>query len=203
MLAAYLRARRVAAGSLVIVGFEGTRGDVRHRRRQTARVLRAEGGVPLGRRAGRSWEHGRFSGPRLRDTLLDEGVLVETLETAATWTALPGLYPAVRGALLQSLGRAVVGCHASHLYPTGASLYFTVLAAADSGREVEQWSAAKTAANDAIVGAGGTITHHHAVGRMHRPGYDRQRPDLFAAALAAAKRTLDPRGLLNPGVLID
>jgi alkyldihydroxyacetonephosphate synthase len=113
------------------------------------------------------------------------------------------VYDGVRSALLAALGaETVVGCHVSHLYPTGASLYFTVIAAADTGREVEQWQHAKREVNDAIVAAGGTITHHHAVGRDHLPWYSRQRPEPFARAFAAAKAAVDPAGVLNPGVLL-
>jgi alkyldihydroxyacetonephosphate synthase len=140
----------------------------------------------------------------LRDTLLDEGALAETLETAATWTKLPAVYAGVREALRVSLGDGtVVGCHVSHLYPTGASLYFTVIGAADPHRRVEQWLDAKRAVNDAIVAAGGTITHHHAVGTAHR---DHVEADLGGpvgvAMLRAVKNAVDPRGVLNPGKLI-
>jgi len=202
LLTAYLRRRGVADGCLVIVGFEGDEDDVRHRRRVTRRRLRSAGGVSLGKRAGRSWEHGRFAGPRLRDAMLDAGVLAETLETAATWHGLPTTYDAVRSALQTSLGRAVVGCHVSHLYETGASLYFTVLAAAETGREVEQWSAAKRAANDAIVRTGATITHHHAVGTAHRDHVTAEWGDVGVAALRGVKSRLDPVGILNPGKLL-
>jgi alkyldihydroxyacetonephosphate synthase len=166
-------------------------------------LLRDRGAAALGTQAGRSWEHSRFAAPALRDTLLDNGVLAETLETAATWTALPRLYDAVRVALTSSLGRVVVGCHVSHLYADGASLYFTVLAAADSGREAEQWSAAKAAANGAIVAAGGTITHHHAVGTAHRAHVTADLGgDLGVAALRAVKDAWDPHAVLNPGKLL-
>ena len=202
LLTAYLRRRHVADGCLVIVGFEGDADDVKHRRRVTRRVLRSAGGVSLGGRAGRAWEHGRFSGPRMRDSMLDAGVLAETLETATTWTGLSATYDAVRGALEASLGRAVVGCHVSHLYETGASLYFTVLAAADPGREVAQWTDAKKAANDAIVATGATITHHHAVGTAHRGHVGAEIGDVGIAALRAVKDRLDPAGILNPGKLI-
>src|SRR3954471_22457958 len=202
LLATYLRRRGIADGCLVVVGFEGDDDDVRHRRRATRRVLRSAGAVSLGKRAGRAWEHGRFSGPRLRDAMLDAGVLAETLETAATWRRLPTTYDAVRAALLSSLGRAVVGCHVSHLYETGASLYFTVLAAAEQGREIEQWTAAKRAANDAIVRTGATITHHHAVGTAHREHVATELGDVGIAALYAVKKQLDPAGILNPGKLL-
>ena len=110
-----------------------------------------------------------------------------------------GALRAVRAALHDSLGRAVVGCHVSHLYPTGASLYFTVLAAADTGREAEQWLRAKQAANDAIVAAGGTITHHHAVGTAHRDHVAAELGEVGVDALRAVKERLDPAGILNPG----
>src|SRR3954454_13710413 len=202
LLATYLRRRGIADGCLVVVGFEGDDDDIRHRRRATRRVLRSAGGVSLGTRAGHSWEHGRFSGPRLRDAMLDAGVLAETLETATTWKRLPTTYDAVRAALLSSLGRSLVGCHVSHLYETGASLYFTVLAAAEQGREVEQWTAAKRAANDAIVRTGATITHHHAVGTAHRHHVQAELGDVGVAALRAVKQQLDPAGILNPGKLL-
>jgi alkyldihydroxyacetonephosphate synthase len=202
MLAAYLRRRGVADGCLVVVGFEGDGEDVRHRRRSTRRALRSAGGVFLGTRAGRAWEHARFSGPRMRDSMLDAGVLAETLETATTWRGLTATYDAVRTAVQASLGRAVVGCHVSHLYETGASLYFTVLAAADPGREIEQWGAAKLAANDAIVRTGATITHHHAVGIAHRDHVAAELGEVGVAALRALKQQLDPAGILNPGKLL-
>jgi alkyldihydroxyacetonephosphate synthase len=110
----------------------------------------------------------------------------------------------VRERTVAALGGAgVVNCRLTHVYPDGAAPYFTVLAPARRGGEVEQWDEVKAAASEAIAAAGGTITHHHAVGRDHRPWYDGQRPDPFAAALRAAKAALDPAGLLNPGVLID
>lgn len=201
-LSAYLRARRVTSGCLVITGYEGDAADVTYRRHAVRRILRSAGAVSLGERAGQAWVHGRFSGPYLRDSLLDAGVLAETLETATTWRKLPTLYAGVRGALQDSLGRALVGCHISHLYPTGASLYFTALAAADHGREAEQWAAAKRAANDAIVAAGGTVSHHHAVGTAHRDHVGNELSDVGLQALRAVKERLDPTGILNPGKLL-
>ncbi|HVX70303.1 MAG TPA: FAD-binding oxidoreductase [Mycobacteriales bacterium] len=206
---AWLRVRGIRGGCLVVIGFEGSAADIRYRRHGVRRVLRSEKAVPLGSGAGRSWEHNRFSGPYLRDTLLDEGVLAETLETATTWSQLQGLYDGVRDALASSLSRdgrkPLIGCHISHVYPAGASLYFTVLAAAQPGGEIEQWAAAKRAANDAIVAARGTISHHHAVGTAHR---DAVTTDLGGdqlvgvAALRAVKEAVDPAGILNPGKLL-
>jgi alkyldihydroxyacetonephosphate synthase len=208
-LDAWLRGHGVHGGCMIIIGFEGTAREVRHRRREARRLLRSEHAVPLGTSAGNSWVDHRFAGPYLRDTLLDTGVLAETLETATTWRQLPGLYAAVGNALRDTLRRdgkpPLVGCHISHLYPTGASLYFTVLAAADPGRELEQWSAAKHAANRAIVDAGGTASHHHAVGTAHReiivPDLGGE-PGVGVAALRALKAQLDPAGILNPGKLL-
>jgi alkyldihydroxyacetonephosphate synthase len=110
---------------------------------------------------------------------------------------------AAEEAVASACGAGRVTCRLTHIYPDGAAPYFTVLAPARRGSELEQWREVKQAASEAIIGAGGTITHHHAVGRDHRPFYDRQRPELFAAALRAAKREVDPEGVLNPGVLID
>jgi alkyldihydroxyacetonephosphate synthase len=96
-----------------------------------------------------------------------------------------------------------VACRFTHVYPDGPAPYYTVLAPARRGSEIEQWSEIKAAAGEALIRHGGTITHHHAVGRDHRPWYDAQRPAGFARALAAAKSALDPAGVLNPGVLVD
>ena len=169
-------------------------------------VMESSGGTVLGAEPVAHWRSDRFSAPYLRDTLLSAGVLTETLETAASWSALLPLYTAVSEALTHALegeeGGVVVMCHVSHTYPTGASLYFTVATAAGSA-PLERWGRAKRAASEAITAHGGTITHHHAVGRDHREWYDQQRPDLFAAALRAAKSAVDPGGVLNPGVLVD
>jgi alkyldihydroxyacetonephosphate synthase len=201
-LGVYQRLRRVSGGCLVITGYEGTRDDTAYRRRAVRDILKDTGIAPLGTAAGEAWVHGRFTGPYLRDSLLDAGVLAETLETATTWHNLPVLYDAVRRALHDSLGQALVGCHISHLYPTGASLYFTALAAAQPGREAEQWAAAKRAANDAIVDAGGTVSHHHAVGTAHRDHVEAELSDVGLEALRAVKKRLDPQGILNPGKLL-
>jgi len=154
-----------------------------------------------------AWRDAFLQAPYLRDTLVAAGVLSETFETAITWDRFDGFVERVR----ESAGRAVaevcaagsVSCRLTHAYPDGAAPYFTVLAPARRGSELEQWGEVKEAASEAILAAGGTITHHHAVGRDHRPWYDRQRPEPFAEALKAAKRALDPGWMLNPGVLVD
>jgi len=156
--------------------------------------------------SGEAWRSTFVRAPYLREQLLLLGVLVETFETAVTWDRLDGLVAQVRAAvtdaLLQVCGGGRVTCRLTHVYPDGAAPYFTVFAPARRGSEVAQWDEVKQAAAEALLAGGGTITHHHAVGRDHRPWYDRQRPDPFARALAAAKRELDPAGVLNPGVLL-
>ena len=202
-LDAYLRVRSRRGGCLLICGWEGEREAVRRRRSLAARRMREGGAVALGGSAGRSWERSRFQGPYLRDELLGLGVLVETLETAHTWSRLAELYQAVGGALKDALGpSSIVMCHLSHAYADGASLYFTFFAAARPGEEIEQWRAAKTAACEAIVATEGTITHHHAVGRDHAPYMPAEVGELGIEALSAVKERLDPAGIMNPGKLL-
>jgi alkyldihydroxyacetonephosphate synthase len=189
-------------GCLLVLGWEGEEGAIRSRRRRAAPLLRDAGGLPAGRRPGEAWAAARFAGPHLRDDLLDRGVLVETLETATTWTALERTRDAVAAALTGALPGAQVGCHVSHLYATGASLYFTVLAAQDRDDPVGQWRAAKAAAGDAIAAAGATITHHHAVGRDHAPWLRGEAGPLGIEVLRALKQRCDPAGVMNPGVLL-
>ncbi|GAA0511898.1 alkyldihydroxyacetonephosphate synthase [Saccharopolyspora subtropica] len=201
-----LRASGVRQPCLLVLGWDAaSRDELRRRRAAAARALRGFRAVRLGRPVGESWRAHRFSGPRQRDALLDRGVCVETLETAAHWSGLSELRSAVRTALHRSLrvdGRApVVMCHVSHAYETGASLYFTVLAARDEQDPIGQWRRAKHAACDAIAGRG-TITHHHAVGADHLPWLGAEIGDVGTAVLAAAKDAVDPTGILNPGKLI-
>jgi alkyldihydroxyacetonephosphate synthase len=198
----YLSLRGHGRGCLAILGWEGDPEPVRFRYRQAAKLLRTHGAVRLGRAAGESWRHGRYSAPNLRDTLLDNGLLVETLETAADWSALRPLYRAIRRALRDTLGRALVMTHVSHLYRTGASLYVTVLAARDAGDPVGQWTAAKRAVTAAIMAHGGTLTHHHAVGTDHRDFLADEIGEQGVALLRAVKSTVDPSGIMNPGKLL-
>jgi alkyldihydroxyacetonephosphate synthase len=168
-----------------------------------------EGSDPVG-----SWRHAFLAAPYLRDTFVALGVLSDTFETAITWDRFEDFHATVsetaRRAIAEICGIApnghgspVLGCRFTHVYPDGPAAYYTVICPAKRGGEVEQWDEVKAAVSEAVISAGGTITHHHAVGRDHRPWYDRQRPEPFAQALRAAKRALDPAGVLNPGVLID
>jgi alkyldihydroxyacetonephosphate synthase len=192
-----------SGGVLMIAGFEGERDVVESRRGLATVRLVAAGGTPLGEGPGRSWAAGRFAGPYLRDSLLDVGVLVETLETATFWSGLPRLHAAVTAAVTGALAddAPLVLCHVSHVYETGASLYFTV-AARQRDDVLGQWAEAKRAATQAIVDAGATITHHHAVGRDHRPWLADEIGPVGVEVLRAVKERLDPQGVLNPGILI-
>jgi alkyldihydroxyacetonephosphate synthase len=202
---AYVRMRGHEGGCLAITGFEGEEEDVERRRLRAGALLRAGGGLRLGRRPGEAWLRGRYAGPYLRDELLDRGLLIETLETAACWSGLESLYEAVGGALRRSLTDVgtppVVMCHVSHLYRSGASLYFTFLAR-QSDAPLDQWRAAKSAASEAIVAAGGTITHHHAVGRDHAAWMRAEVGEVGLDLIRAAKQRLDPAGIMNPGKLL-
>jgi alkyldihydroxyacetonephosphate synthase len=169
------------------------------------KVLIDAGARPLPATVGEQWLRNRYQAPYLRDALLDAGALAETLETATFWSDIPELYTAVRSAVTNALtaqGTApVVLCHVSHVYTTGASLYFTIVSA-QAADPVAQWRAAKAAANRAILDHRGTITHHHAVGTDHAVAYAEEVGPVALAALRAVKRQLDPAGILNPGVLL-
>jgi alkyldihydroxyacetonephosphate synthase len=161
-----------------------------------------------------TWRSAFLLAPYLRDTFVACGILSDTFETAITWDRFEEFHATLMETARRAAAEASgvkgdgpgsprVSCRFTHVYPDGPAPYFTVLAPAVRGGEVEQWDEIKAAVSDAVIDAGGTITHHHAVGRDHRPWYDRQRPARFAAALRAAKAELDPAAILNPGVLID
>ncbi|MFI9046053.1 FAD-binding oxidoreductase [Streptomyces sp. NPDC053427] len=205
-------------GSAVLVlGFESATARVDDRLTSALDLARAHGGragAPRTDRdapadaAVRAWRSTFLRMPYLRDGLARMGAVVETFETAATWDTIPALIDAVRtqvgAAALKATGHpATVNCRLTHVYPDGAAPYFTVAVAGRPGDEVEVWDDIKAAATDVLHRHRATITHHHAVGRDHRPGYDLQRPKPFALALHAAKNALDPHRILNPGVLID
>jgi alkyldihydroxyacetonephosphate synthase len=207
--------------NLLILGFESAGRPVDAWMEAALEIARAHGGVPGEVRSGGggedavgSWRGAFLLAPYLRDTFVSCGVLSETFETAITWDRFEEFHAgvmatarraaaAVSGVAAEGPGAPRVSCRFTHAYPDGVAPYFTVLAPAIRGGEVEQWDEIKAAVSEALIAGGGTITHHHAVGRDHRPWYDRQRPAPFAAALRAAKAELDPAAVLNPGVLID
>jgi alkyldihydroxyacetonephosphate synthase len=192
-------------GCLAITVFEGPAELVTARREATRTVLLAQGGTSLGEEPARRWEERRFDGPYLRDPLLAEGALVETLETATSWANLAALKRAVTETIQAKFGEfdslALVLCHISHVYDTGASLYFTIIGA-QRGDAIAQWTQIKAAVNDVLVSRGGTITHHHAVGADHRRWMTDEIGPVGVQILRALKTTLDPAGILNPGKLI-
>jgi alkyldihydroxyacetonephosphate synthase len=209
------------SANLLILGFESADHPVDHWMDRALDIARERGGAPGAVRTSSggddavdAWRGAFLLAPYLRDTFVACGVLSETFETAITWDRFEEFHATVMEATRRGVsevsgvptdgpGAPRISCRLTHVYPDGAAPYFTVLAPAIRGGEVEQWDEIKAAVSEALIDAGGTITHHHAVGRDHRPWYDRQRPAPFAAALRAAKAELDPAGMLNPGVLID
>lgn len=200
-------------GSVLVLGFESAHEPVDGRLARAVELARSHGGRPDGStgRTGDSavgaWRTAFLRMPYLRDGLVRMGAVAETFETAATWDRVPALIDEVRteigAAALKATGHpATVNCRLTHVYPDGAAPYFTVLAAGRPDDGVALWDDLKAVAGEVLHRHRATITHHHAVGRDHRPGYDRQRPEPFALALRAAKDALDPRGILNPGVLV-
>jgi alkyldihydroxyacetonephosphate synthase len=153
-----------------------------------------------------AWRSSFVGAPYLRDALVAMGMVTETFETAITWDRFERFHAAVMGATEKAVkeicGGGSVTCRFTHAYPDGPAPYYSVIAPSRPSAQLEQWAEIKAAAAKAIIAEGGTITHHHAVGRDHRPWYDQQRPEVFARALTAAKRELDPQNVLNPGVLI-
>jgi alkyldihydroxyacetonephosphate synthase len=213
-------ARMTMAGdgshALLVLGFESTDHPVDGAMERALEICAEHGGATPGRDhqtsdAVGSWREAFLGAPYMRDVLVAMGVLSETFETAITWERFPAFHERVTAAAEEAVRAAggpgssggQVSCRFTHVYPDGPAVYFTVLAPARRGREVEQWAAIKHAVSNAVIAEGGTITHHHAVGREHRPWYDQQRPAPFAAALRGAKAAVDPEGIMNPGVLID
>lgn len=203
--------------ALLVLGFESADHSV-DAAMDRALAICVERGGTLGERRGGSgsgasesgvgaWREAFLRAPYVRDIFVAMGVLSETFETAITWDRFSGLHERVMGAARAAAedvsGVAHVSCRFTHVYPDGPAPYYTVLAPARRGEEVEQWQAIKAAVSDVLIAEGATITHHHAVGRDHRPWYDRQRPDAFAAALRGAKAAVDRGGIMNPGVLVD
>jgi alkyldihydroxyacetonephosphate synthase len=216
-----LEAGTTGAGSgdsnLLILGFESAHHPVDHSMAIAVEIAKDHGGRPAETRSGGgggsavdSWRQAFLMAPYLRDTFVACGVLSETFETAVTWDRFEEFHASAMEAVRAKVAEVSAGpgsprvtCRFTHVYPDGPAPYFTVMAPAVRGGEVEQWGEIKLAAAEAVIEGGGTITHHHAVGRDHRPWYDRQRPAPFAAALRAAKAALDPASMMNPGVLID
>lgn len=198
---------------LLLVGFESADHPVDASMARALEIAQGAGGqLQPDKRRGRTsdsagdWRNQFIQAPYMRDALVRLGMVAETFETAITWDKFAVFHGAamerVKTVTREICGQALVTCRFSHVYPDGPAPYYTVIAPGHAGGQCQQWDQIKAAVMETLVDLGGTITHHHAVGRDHRPGYDRQRPELFAEVLRAAKKTLDPDGLLNPGVLI-
>ncbi|MEU9689853.1 FAD-binding oxidoreductase [Amycolatopsis japonica] len=212
---AFINAGASVGGGLLLVAFESADHPVDTWLDRALELTAGHGGVVKARRSKDSagqdsasaWRSSFLRMPYQRDALARRSLIVETFETACTWDGFPEFHDAITSAARAAIdevcgGAGVVTCRFSHVYPDGPAPYYGIYAAGRWGSTVAQWDEIKTAVSEAIAGHGGTITHHHAVGRDHRPWYDRQRPDPFAAAITAAKSALDPAGILNPGVLI-
>jgi alkyldihydroxyacetonephosphate synthase len=211
-------------GALLVLGFESADHPVTAGMERALEICAGQGGKaggsvrysepqrgeadPAGRAgAAGDWRDTFVRAPYIRDVLVRAGLVVETFETACTWDRFAGLHAGIiaesRRALSEVCGGGIVTCRFTHVYPDGPAPYFSVIAPGRWGNQVRQWDEVKAAVSEVVLAAGGSITHHHATGRDHRPWYDRQRPDAFASAISAAKATLDPAGILNPGVLLD
>jgi alkyldihydroxyacetonephosphate synthase len=199
--------------SVLLLGFESADHELDAWMDRGLAITAAHGGrCPGGAAKGAAdatdaWRGAFLRAPYLQSALVTLGVMADTFETACTWDRFAGLHAGVVaqvGECLERLcGTGIVTCRLTHLYPDGPAPYYTMVAPVRRGAEREVWAEAKRVASQAIHAGGGTITHHHAVGRVHRPWYDRERPEPFAQALRAAKSALDPAGILNPGVLVD
>lgn len=190
---------------LMILGFEANDNSIKKDIKAALEICKEFDGLDLGTRVGQHWYKDRFALPYLRDTLLDHKIMIDTLETATTWSNFSSLYKAVQKTLMDSIKNTgaspMVFCHISHSYHDGASLYFSFLAK-QIGDEVKQWHEIKKATSDAIIKNGGTISHHHGVGRDHAPWAQQEHGKLAIAALNSVKQVFDPQGILNPGKLI-
>jgi alkyldihydroxyacetonephosphate synthase len=205
LLERYLGARGVGSGkALLLMGITGA--HARRVRRASLQMVRSHGGVPLGRSLGTRWKKRRFALPYLRNTLWDMGYAVDTLETATTWKALPGLMTAIDDALSGALPdeRTLVFSHISHVYPDGAAVYITYIfrSSPDPDETLSRWRTLKSAASQAITAHGGTISHQHGVGIDHRPYLEAEKSAAGLFALRAALGALDPEGIMNPGKLV-
>ncbi len=192
--------------ALVLLEFHGDKREVEASMRKAVSHWVKADAVDIGSETAELWEEEYYRAPYLRDDLLDRGLLVETLETAANWSDLQDLYTAVDDALVEVFSRnrieGLVLCHLSHAYLDGASLYFTILSPQLPGREMEQWQELKEAATEAILQRG-TLSHHHGIGIDHARWLRREHGEIGLRALRALKAAVDPEGIMNPGKLLE
>ncbi len=195
---------------LMLIGHEGEKDTVIWAQEQTEGICKRLGALALGTGPGKRWFHGRFNGPAIRDPMMDRGVGVDTLETSTRWSNIANLHEKVTAAIRDAMdanmpeqnAHGIVMAHVSHSYPDGSSLYFTFIFPRQLDREIAQWQAIKRAASDAILMNGGTISHHHGIGTDHAPWLAEEKGEIGYALLKAAKREMDPKGVMNPGKLL-
>ncbi|AKU18954.1 alkyldihydroxyacetonephosphate synthase [Luteipulveratus mongoliensis] len=206
-LMAYLKVRGIKTPCLMVLRYDGTASETKARKSAGRWIAKKHKGISIGSTPATMWEKHRFSTPYLRDQLLTDGMLVDTMETSTPWSNVEALHDSIRFEIEQALtDRGTPGfvlCHISHLYTAGCSLYYTVFSEQQIGEEMEQWKALKTAAGDAMIAGGGTITHHHGCGADHAPWLPKETGELWPRMLRAAKAEIDPAGIMNPGKVMN
>jgi alkyldihydroxyacetonephosphate synthase len=202
----WLKSRGYVEPCILIIGFEGEAKPVAATRRCALQIVKRHGGFPLGKSVGKTWSKDKFNIPYLRDYIMDYGCMADVAETATLWSNVLPLYAGTVGAIKarfgQEDGTGYIGCHISHTYETGACLYFTFAARQPKGKELEHYYEYKRLITDTIIGLGGTLSHHHAVGIEHRPWVAQELSPAGLVALRALKTALDPQHILNPGKLL-
>ena len=212
---AYINGLGNGQSAMLIVGFESHQRDVTYWMKGALELCKEHGGKWDEKRLtantrsekGDAWKKSFLLIPYLRDELIRLGIVVETFETAVTWDQFPNFYKKVKEASQQAIhkycGGGIVTCRFTHIYPDGPAPYFSIVARGEKGKQLEQWDNIKKEVSQAIIDHGGTITHHHAVGKDHRPFYTQQYTDIFGTMLKAAKEAVDPKWIMNPGVLLE
>jgi alkyldihydroxyacetonephosphate synthase len=203
------------SSAILIIGFESHQRDVTHWMHEALAICKKAGGswdesrlTSETRSAkGDAWKNSFLLAPYLRDHLMMRGLVVETFETAVTWDQFPTFYKEVKKAANEAIqefcGAGIVTCRFTHIYPDGPAPYFTIIAKGSKDKQLDQWDAIKKKVSNTLIEYGGTITHHHAVGRDHQPYYKQQRSDIFSKMLSSAKTAVDPKWILNPGILFE
>jgi alkyldihydroxyacetonephosphate synthase len=205
-VSSWLRSRGYTEPCILIVGFEGEEAAIAGARRRVPRILKKHGAFPLGKSVGNTWSTDKFNIPYLRDYIMDYGCMADVAETSTLWSNVLPLYAgtveAIKARFRRDDGTGFIGCHISHTYQTGACLYFTFAARQPQGRELEHYYEYKQLITDTILGLGGTLSHHHAVGTEHRRWITQEISATGLQALDALKASLDPNCVMNPGKLL-
>jgi alkyldihydroxyacetonephosphate synthase len=202
----FLKVRGYRHPAIMIVGLEGDADRVNAAGKDVRRILKRHHGFDLGHEVGEVWQKDKFNLPYIRDFVMDRGIMCDVAETAAAWSDVLPLYKKVVAVMKEKFAQdgtpGFIGCHLSHTYTTGACLYFTYACAQKAGAELEQYYGFKKLITETFLANNATLTHHHAVGREHRPWMEEEISKTGVAALKALKAGLDPAGIMNPGKLI-